>query len=124
MVRARPTTSATVSPLARSAITKPAIWEGVAAPDMISRIAQADSSEVRCSPDRRADSREGQVVRESMGTYLALSRVAERRRMRSATVSASTIGSSGCGTTASALDHSASQRSSRLAMIRQMGGQS
>ncbi len=96
MVRARPTTSATVSPLARSATAKAAIWAEVAEPDMISRIAQAVSSADRCSPDRRAESRAGQVVRVSTeGTYLALSRLEERRRIRSATVSASTMGSRG-----------------------------
>src|SRR5690606_4210159 len=65
IVRARPVTSATVSPLARSATTQAEIWAGVAVPDMISRIAHAVSSAVRCSPDRSAESMAGQVVRES-----------------------------------------------------------
>ena len=41
-----PLTSATVSPFIRSATPNPAIWAGVAAPSMISPIAQAVSPEV------------------------------------------------------------------------------
>src|SRR5690606_32504017 len=67
MTLARPATSATVSPLARNATANPAICEGVAAPVMISLIAHAVSSAVRCSPATRADNSAGQVVRASMG---------------------------------------------------------
>ena len=64
---ASPVTSSTVSPLARSATAKPAICAEVAIPDMISRIAHAVSSAVRCSPESRAVSSAGHAVRAFMG---------------------------------------------------------
>src|SRR5262249_19220779 len=63
---ASPASSPTVSPFIRSATPKPAIWAGVAAPSMISFIAQAASSLVSVSPLTRAPINAGQVVRESM----------------------------------------------------------
>src|SRR5581483_9401299 len=51
IVRARPTSSATVSPLARSATRKAAVWTSPARPSMISsRTAEAWSA-VRCAPE-------------------------------------------------------------------------
>ena len=47
---ASPSTSAGVSPFIRIAMPKPAIWAGVAAPSMISFIAQAAASAVSDSP--------------------------------------------------------------------------
>ncbi len=51
---ARPRTSATVSPLARSATAKPAIWASVADPDMISFIAHSVSEAERDAPSSSA----------------------------------------------------------------------
>src|SRR6266446_7828852 len=48
-VRAKPVSSSTVSPFMRSATMKPAIWEGVASPRMITWKAEAASSSVRFS---------------------------------------------------------------------------
>src|SRR2546422_4865535 len=48
-VFAKPVISSTVSPLMRSATTKPAIWDGVASPRMITSNADAASSSVRFS---------------------------------------------------------------------------
>src|SRR5215813_4472841 len=70
MAWARPVTSPAVSPLIRSATPKPAIWAGVAAPSMISFMAQAVSSAARCSPLISAPIRAGQVVRESTYGHL------------------------------------------------------
>src|SRR5262249_23698217 len=67
MPAARPDTSATVSPLARSATANPAIWTSVAEPLMISLIAHAVSSDVSVSPSRSAFNSAGQVVRASTG---------------------------------------------------------
>ena len=64
--RASPVISATDVPLIRSATPKPAIWEGVAAPSMISFMAHSLSSAVSESPRMRADNSAGQVVRASM----------------------------------------------------------
>ncbi len=64
--RASPVISATDVPLIRSAIPKPAIWDGVAAPSMISFMAHSLSSAVSESPRMRAASSAGQVVRASM----------------------------------------------------------
>ena len=63
MAWASPAISAGVSPFIRSATPNPAIWDGVAAPSMISFIAQVVSSAVRVSPRMRAPIRAGQVVR-------------------------------------------------------------
>src|SRR5437763_5685051 len=51
IVRARPTSSCTVSPLVRSATRKAAVWASDASPDMISRSTAAASSEERSKPD-------------------------------------------------------------------------
>src|SRR4051812_34363245 len=51
IVRARPTSSSTVSPLVRSAIRKAAVWGSEASPDMTSRSTAAASSEERSKPD-------------------------------------------------------------------------
>jgi hypothetical protein len=64
--RASPVISATEVPLIRSATPKPAIWDGVAAPSMISFMAHSLSSAVSESPRMRADNSAGQVVRASM----------------------------------------------------------
>ena len=64
--RASPVISATDVPLIRSATPKPAIWDGVAAPSMISFMAHSLSSAVSESPRMRADNSAGQVVRASM----------------------------------------------------------
>ena len=64
--RASPVISATEVPLIRSATPKPAIWDGVAAPSMISFMAHSLSSAVSESPRMRADKSAGQVVRASM----------------------------------------------------------
>src|SRR5690606_8010236 len=53
--------SAGVSPLARRAVTNPAIWTGVASPLMIWPIAHAVRSALSSSPRNRAASRSGQV---------------------------------------------------------------
>src|SRR5215471_2014797 len=63
---ASPPSSATVSPFMRSATPNPAICVGVAAPSMISFIAQPTSSAVSVSPLTSAPISAGQVVRESM----------------------------------------------------------
>ncbi len=49
-VRAKPVISSAVSPLIRSATTKPAIWEGVASPRMMTSNADAASFSVRSWP--------------------------------------------------------------------------
>ncbi len=59
---ARPATSAMVSPLARRATAKAAIWASVAVPDMIWDMAQAAWPEVRASRSRSVVSRVAQVV--------------------------------------------------------------
>ena len=59
--RARPVISATDFPLIRSATPKPAIWEGVAAPSMISFMAHSLSSAVSDSPRISAAISAGQV---------------------------------------------------------------
>jgi hypothetical protein len=64
--RASPVISATEVPLIRSATPNPAIWDGVAAPSMISFMAHSLSSAVSESPRMRADNSVGQVVRASM----------------------------------------------------------
>src|SRR5436305_1540234 len=51
IVRARPTSSCTVSPLVRSAIRNAAVCASDASPDMISRSTAAASSEDRSNPD-------------------------------------------------------------------------
>ncbi|CAM5371869.1 hypothetical protein SANTM175S_00449 [Streptomyces antimycoticus] len=61
MARTRPATSETVSPLARSAIAKPAIWASVASPRMIRSMAQAVSSASRSRPAISEVSTSGQV---------------------------------------------------------------
>ena len=66
MARASPVISATDVPLIRSATPKPAIWEGVAAPSMISFMAHSLSSAVSDSPRISAPSSAGHVVRASM----------------------------------------------------------
>ena len=66
--RASPVISATDVPLIRSATPKPAIWDGVATPSMISFMAHSLSSAVSESPRMRADKSAGQVVRASMKT--------------------------------------------------------
>ena len=48
-VRAKPVISSAVSPFMRSAMAKPAIWDGVASPRMITANADAASSSVRFS---------------------------------------------------------------------------
>ncbi len=70
IVSARPLSSPAVSPFIRSATPNPAIWVGVAAPSMISFIAQAVSSAVRVSPLISAPISAGQVARASMGSPL------------------------------------------------------
>ena len=66
MARASPVISATDVPLIRSATPNPAIWEGVAAPSMISFMAHSLSSAVSESPRISAPSSAGHVVRASM----------------------------------------------------------
>jgi hypothetical protein len=66
IARASPVISATEMPLIRSATAKPAIWEGVAAPSMISFMAHSPSSAVSESPRMSAARTAGQVVRASM----------------------------------------------------------
>ncbi len=56
-----PVISSMVSPLARSATAKPAIWAGVASPPRISPIAQPAWSAVRSWRATRAESTSGQV---------------------------------------------------------------
>ena len=56
----RPSTSSTVSPLARSATANPAICAGVASPARISPIAHAVWSAVRSARATRAESTSGQ----------------------------------------------------------------
>ncbi len=59
----RPRTSSVVSPLARSATAKPAIWAGVASPDSSSPIAQAVCAASRSVPATSAPRTSGQLVR-------------------------------------------------------------
>ena len=61
----KPTISSTVSPLARRATRNPASCEGVAAPDMIWRIAHVDSETLRSSSSQKGgeDSRPGVELR-------------------------------------------------------------
>ncbi len=59
---ARPRTSSMVSPLARSATAKAAIWAGVASPASSSPIAQAVWSAARSVPATRAPRTSDQVV--------------------------------------------------------------
>src|ERR1700730_3717739 len=66
MARDSPVISATDVPLIRSATPNPAIWEGVAAPSMISFMAHSLSSAVSESPRISAPSSAGHVVRASM----------------------------------------------------------
>ena len=54
IVRARPASSSTVSPLVRSAIRKPAIWISVASPAMISASTAAVCSSLRSWPSASA----------------------------------------------------------------------
>src|SRR6476469_2830111 len=54
MVRARPTSSGTVSPLARRAMRKAPVWTSPARPSMISASTAAAWSAVRCSPSATA----------------------------------------------------------------------
>jgi hypothetical protein len=120
IVAARPLSSPAVSPFIRSATPNPAIWAGVAAPSMISFIAQDVSSEVRVSPLISAPISAGQAVRGSMAQALA---TAARRRIRPARACASAAGSIGWLSTASARDQVASQPSSGRPMISSTGGQ-
>jgi hypothetical protein len=62
MASTRPAISSTVSPLARSATRKPAIWTGVADPDMMVSMAHAVLSALRWSPFNSAEMRRGQVL--------------------------------------------------------------
>ncbi len=101
----RPLTSAIVSPLARSATAKPAICTGVASPASSSPIAHAVWSADRSAPATSAPRTSGQVV-----TSLVAA-AGTRERSSAITDSASWIGSSGCGTAASARDQVASQAS-------------
>ena len=57
-----PEISSTVSPLALRATRNPAIWEGVASPDMILSIAHAVLSAVRSVPLMSAEMSRGQVL--------------------------------------------------------------
>src|SRR5260370_39564432 len=66
MARASPVLSAAAVHLIRSATPTPAIWEGVAAPSMISFMAHSLSSAVSESPRISAPSSAGHVVRASM----------------------------------------------------------
>ena len=54
IVRARPSTSSTVSPFVRSAISSPPIWAAVASPAMTVRMASAASSALRASRAEQA----------------------------------------------------------------------
>src|SRR5689334_946103 len=65
--RASPVISATDTPLIRSATPKPAIWDGVATPSMISFMAHSLSWAVSESPRMSAAKSAGQVVRASIG---------------------------------------------------------
>ncbi len=67
---ARPDISAAVSPLARSATPKPAICAGVAAPSMISFMAQAVCSAVSACLPMSARISAGQLGVSMDGTYL------------------------------------------------------
>ena len=67
---ASPDISAAVSPLARSATPNPAIWAGVAAPSMISFIAQAACSAVSACLPMSARISAGQLG-VSIGQYLS-----------------------------------------------------
>ena len=62
MLSTRPVTSSTVSPLARSATAKPAIWAGLASPDRISPIAHAVCSALRSEPATSAPRTSGQLL--------------------------------------------------------------
>ena len=59
---ARPASSSTVSPLARSATANPAIWAGDASPDRISSMAQAACASLRSVPSTSAVRTCGQVA--------------------------------------------------------------
>src|SRR3984885_10427960 len=80
MACASPVTSPAVSPLIRNAPPKPAIWAGVAAPSMISFIAQAVSSAVSGSPLISAPIKAGQAARESIYGHLDPDQGDELRR--------------------------------------------
>ncbi len=54
MARAEPTSSSTVSPLARSATSSPAIWAGSASPRITSPITSSVSPALRASPGEQA----------------------------------------------------------------------
>ena len=125
MAWARPPTSATVSPFIRSATAKPAIWTGVAAPSMISFIAQVVSSALSVSPLTSAPVSAGQLVRECPSAQAWRAGVpASRSRISPARAWASAAGSIGWLTTASARDQVASQPSSARPMTSSTGGQS
>ena len=113
----RPLTSSMVSPLARSATAKPAIWAGVASPARISPIAQAVCSALRSWPATSAVRTSGQP-----GSVTGHVLAGTRDRSSETTVSASWIGSSGCGTAASARDQVASQASCGRPVSTSTGG--
>src|SRR5215472_18400784 len=81
MACARPLSSSTVSPLLRSATPNPAIWADVAAPSMISFIAQAASPTVSDSPLMSAPISAGQLARPGgpAGSGTGLQRAAGRQ---------------------------------------------
>ena len=79
---ASPSTSAGVSPFIRSAMPKPAICAGVAAPSMISLMAQAAASAVSDSPLMSWPSRLGQECAASMA-FLGFPGLAALVRVRS-----------------------------------------
>ena len=114
-----PPTSSTVSPLARSETAKPAIWAGVASPARISPIAHAVWALVRSVRATSAPRTSGQVDMAESGQAVA----GVRARSSATTVSASWIGSIGCGTAPSARDQVASQASCGRPVSTSSGGQ-
>ena len=142
---ASPDISAAVSPLARSATPKPAISAGVAAPSMISFIAQAVCSAVSACLAMSARISAGQLG-VSIGQYpfekmtggrracrrhhcrpadfcYSAVMAAARERISTASSRARATGSIGWLITASAFDQVPSQRSSGRPMTSSAGGQ-
>ena len=133
MTSDRPASSAAVSPFIRSATANPATWTGVAAPSMISFIAQAAWSELSVSPLISAPIRPrhdmvGCIAAPSPAPAGAVQAWAGSWpfaccRISPASAAANGTGSIGWLVTASAPDQVASQPSSARPMTSSTGGQ-
>ncbi len=115
----RPVTSSMVSPLARSATAKPAIWAGVASPaeHLAHRPGGLGGVEVGAGDEG------ARGPPASCGSRRHGAQAGTRERSSATTASASRIGSIGCGTAASARDQVASQASCGRPVSTRTGGQ-